>query len=551
MLCRRDARFAGGLFALYLPGLLAVLADVAVVAAENEQACSAPASLLQRATHRGVAPAFSDSKGDNVEKRTNVSHRKVTKIASSADSRKPVVDGLSPSPSPSVGPIMDAAFSQTANEQKLASMETVVKQAVAAKAATEKAAAQKAAAEAAAEKIVAEAVAEKAAAEKAAAEKAIAEEQKTSSRTSPVEQKKEGASLAGKKQEADIETNAKEDHVVAKAAVLSKAEKDLLTNLVKAATGSAADAAGMIDAVTNETRIAAEKNVKVVQAERLLKEAEKLEKEAASASKEADEAQKEATNAQAGAESATEDQLCHWKRPARCVASFVYKGKTFDQCVSENGGLPWCSHASNYSAGKGWSHCSYACESRSRLVQMNNSAEAGLNGTLNGSINGSQLPVSGAIGIPLAGAHPNYLVPVYIPAIDLKSHGITDPVLPTGTPGTTAAPEDPTSPAATVSLDESGYTEIAAVCDTTEMSRFVRRVITRIGCKITDELHLAGFAPWYSGEADVQTFSKLDSELRCLCTRGQGPLWLEPIDPDNPPTGGLLKCTGRKCSKHR
>jgi hypothetical protein len=156
-----------------------------------------------------------------------------------------------------------------------------------------------------------------------------------------------------------------------------------------------------------------------------------------------------------------------------------------------------------------------------------------------------QYPKAGPIAIPPHGLDVNYLVPVYVPAINLQSGG-GGTTLPPGVDATTSQPGQ--NSGAMASLDETGYTTIAGLCDSAEMTMFVRRVIADIGCSITDEFGLTGFVPWYSGEADVQSFPRLDGELRCLCTRGQGPIWLQPTDPLNPPTGGLLRCTGRRCN---
>merc|ERR1719271_1023594 len=159
--------------------------------------------------------------------------------------------------------------------------------------------------------------------------------------------------------------------------------------------------------------------------------------------------------------------------------------------------------------------------------------------------NSSQVPQAGPIAVPPGGLDPNYLVPVYIPAINLQSGNSVQQQL--GGFGATMSTASAYGPGATATLEESGYLSVAALCDSAEMAMFVRRVVAQIGCLITNEKNLEGFAPWYSGEADVQSFTKLDSELRCLCTRGQGPPWLTPIDPNNPPTGGMLTCTGRRC----
>jgi hypothetical protein len=104
---------------------------------------------------------------------------------------------------------------------------------------------------------------------------------------------------------------------------------------------------------------------------------------------------------------------------------------------------------------------------------------------------------------------------------------------------------DPSGPGGSVSLDEAGYLEIAGLCDTPEMVMFISRAITGIGCKVTKEKPLYGFAPWFSGEADLQSYGILDVELRCICTHSEGPAWMEPTDASNPPT------RPEKCREHK
>merc|ERR1719375_1752661 len=90
-----------------------------------------------------------------------------------------------------------------------------------------------------------------------------------------------------------------------------------------------------------------------------------------------------------------------------------------------------------------------------------------------------QFPTAGPIAILPAGLNVNYLVPVYVPAIALQSGG-------TGTtqqPGATTTTMSGQNAGTTASLDEAGYMTIAALCDTAEMTMFVRRTIAEIGCQ--------------------------------------------------------------------
>jgi hypothetical protein len=251
-------------------------------------------------------------------------------------------------------------------------------------------------------------------------------------------------------------------------------------------------------------KIKAAENVEMLEAK-----AERLQAEASQASLIATEAENEAANAEQAAALASEEMIaCRWKMSPMCAPTFEYMGVRYDSCINDDDET-WCSHHDIYEGG--WSRCSFACEPRSKMfsvVQQTSSLAQATNTTL------------GAKNLPA------------VSLLDTQKQDPNDEVH-----------------GASAKLDETGYSVVAALCDSSEMTRFVRRLISAIGCRITDQNALVGFVPWYSGEADVQTYEKLDGELRCLCTRGQGPQWLEPIDPNDPPTGGLLKCTGRRCNE--
>jgi len=82
-------------------------------------------------------------------------------------------------------------------------------------------------------------------------------------------------------------------------------------------------------------------------------------------------------------------------------------------------------------------------------------------------------------------------------------------------------------------LSQQGYERVAAALKTQEMMTYVTRHVEAIHCRIVDQHGLGGFAPWYSGESDVQTFAKLDAELKCICVTPES--WVEPLDPSTPP----------------
>jgi len=66
---------------------------------------------------------------------------------------------------------------------------------------------------------------------------------------------------------------------------------------------------------------------------------------------------------------------------------------------------------------------------------------------------------------------------------------------------------------ASAPLNQGGYGEIVTQISSREMVEFVRRVVSDLGLKVTDEAGLAGLAKWYSGDKAVQTFLDLQGEL--------------------------------------
>lgn len=331
-----------------------------------------------------------------------------------------------------------------------------------------------------------------------------------------------------------MEEAAKEHEVASrKVSLANDAEADY-THMRRSSLG--AERKGVAE--NSEAETVAEKSE--AQDEFVVQEAAKVRLQADKAKEEAQEAQRAALEAQEAVQKAKgNEEICFWKMPTWCAPVFMYEDIEYGECVKDESYRPWCSHDATFT--DAWSECSFTCEPRSRAEK---SAQL-----LHVNSTHGQLPAAGPIGVPSGGASSDYLVPVYIPAASLQSGG--DRQLSLGQVGTEnrdLAAFDGVG--ATALLDETGYMEVAELTDTPEMAMFVRRAIARIGCLITDEQGLAGFMPWYSGEADVQSFAKLDSELRCLCTRAQGPQWLQAIDPNNPPQGGMGKCTGRRLTKH-
>jgi len=80
---------------------------------------------------------------------------------------------------------------------------------------------------------------------------------------------------------------------------------------------------------------------------------------------------------------------------------------------------------------------------------------------------------------------------------------------------------------ATVTLDEAGYKIAASAGSPINMKRFICRVSSKIGCRVTDLSSLMAFVPYYSGAVSSQTYNRLETELATLChTGGQ---WLSPL----------------------
>jgi hypothetical protein len=66
---------------------------------------------------------------------------------------------------------------------------------------------------------------------------------------------------------------------------------------------------------------------------------------------------------------------------------------------------------------------------------------------------------------------------------------------------------------ASAPLNEAGYSRVAKLNNSREMTSFVRRVVADLGLCIDDEGRLAGVSPWYSGEKDTQSYARLRAEV--------------------------------------
>lgn len=65
----------------------------------------------------------------------------------------------------------------------------------------------------------------------------------------------------------------------------------------------------------------------------------------------------------------------------------------------------------------------------------------------------------------------------------------------------------------TASLDEDGYQAVAALRNSRAMWFFIRRVVEANNAEVTDEGKFNGLVPFYSGEASIQSFARLNEEL--------------------------------------
>merc|ERR1719316_2462118 len=58
------------------------------------------------------------------------------------------------------------------------------------------------------------------------------------------------------------------------------------------------------------------------------------------------------------------------------------------------------------------------------------------------------------------------------------------------------------------------------------MLAYIRRVVSSMGCRITDEPSLEGVVPFYSGEVKIQSYAALEDEVYNECTGKSKRHWL-------------------------
>jgi len=78
-----------------------------------------------------------------------------------------------------------------------------------------------------------------------------------------------------------------------------------------------------------------------------------------------------------------------------------------------------------------------------------------------------------------------------------------------------------------VSLDEAGFSAVAQTGTTSNMKRFVCRVVDKILCKVIDEGSLMTFVPYFSSLSNHETYAHLEQELSEICRAGDK--WAVPV----------------------
>jgi hypothetical protein len=72
-----------------------------------------------------------------------------------------------------------------------------------------------------------------------------------------------------------------------------------------------------------------------------------------------------------------------------------------------------------------------------------------------------------------------------------------------------------------VTLDEVGYKIVATAGNSTDIKRFVCRIVSSIECKVVDRSALMEFAPHYVGPVtEEKNYKHLKTELTSLCNGG-------------------------------
>jgi hypothetical protein len=84
------------------------------------------------------------------------------------------------------------------------------------------------------------------------------------------------------------------------------------------------------------------------------------------------------------------------------------------------------------------------------------------------------------------------------------------------------------------SLDESGYRSVVALKSNSDMETFMRRTLSSLALKITNEQSFKASVPWFSGETASSSFGNLKGKILNLL--GMPNSWV--VDPLQPPPPG-------------
>lgn len=197
-----------------------------------------------------------------------------------------------------------------------------------------------------------------------------------------------------------------------------------------------------------------------------------------------------------GSEKPLERTMCKWQPNEACVDSFEYKGLQYSSCVEQDYPTPWCSldkvHRGSFAV------CTQVCG-------------------------------GAAIGAPVAPVPQPPAPPVPEPVSPPQPPA---PPLPKPVVPVPAESQDSSSPCyrkdteddlvgSSVTLDEVGYKIVATAGSTTDIKRFICRVVSSIACKVVDRSALMDFAPQYIGPVtETKNYKHLKTELTSLCNGG-------------------------------
>lgn len=237
---------------------------------------------------------------------------------------------------------------------------------------------------------------------------------------------------------------------------------------------------------------------------------------------------------------------CSWRPSFSCVQEFDYEGTHYVGCTDKDHDTPWCSNSLIYEGS--WNHCIYTCAEHSEKVDEIN-RDARTNDEMcywqpredcerTFEFKGIQYTGCTTTDHPTPWcSHDRKHKGSWATCAKICNgpSGQTTPVPPAPAPVPTDEEPCARHPEAdndvigtSVTLDEAGYRIAAAANSPINMKRFVCRVVSKIGCKVTDLPSLMGFVPYYSGLESHQTYKHLESELTTICH--QGGKWVMPAE---------------------